>query len=103
MLGLSEIAPHVAPPPSSIRGRSIAAASAMVATCLFSVLAGLAAASRLHLAEQLQAGIPVSQDAAQASDWFVRTTALLGMGLGLITATLFLIWFHRAHRNLASF
>ena len=104
MLGLSTdpiAAP--APLPKPVRGRSLAAAALLLTHVPFSILAALSSGHRFHLAEQLSSGIDVPQEAAVFSDWALKVTATSGLLLFLPTATLFLLWFHRAHQNLSSF
>ena len=56
-----------------------------------------------RLLAQIQQGVQVSPATIEANDSREMMIALLELGVMTSTATLFMIWFFRAHRNLTSF
>jgi hypothetical protein len=56
-----------------------------------------------RLLAEIEQGVTVSQETAEANDSRQMVLALLELGVIVTTSTLFLIWFYRAYRNLPSF
>jgi hypothetical protein len=56
-----------------------------------------------RLLAQIEQGVTVTQEIAEANDSRQTVLALFELGVIVTTSTLFLIWFYRAHRNLPSF
>jgi len=59
--------------------------------------------SQLGLLEELDTGAYVSDLALEQNDSVVQLVALLTVGLFVLTAIAYMVWMHRAYKNLAAF
>ncbi len=76
-------------------------AMTLLALCLVADLAGAGAGLlEVRLLQQIQAGEAVDDATIEASDTQLMLVGFTQMGLFFTSGIVFLMWFHRSHRNL---
>jgi hypothetical protein len=85
------------------RRRALLAAGALDLQIVMCIALFFAYWQRLGFLDKINAGIPVVQADVAASDSLIRGLALFALVPGLAAGILFLMWVHRANRNLRAF
>jgi hypothetical protein len=93
----------VTPPPgvTSLRGRANAVVALLIANVVWSVVGIGAVLGELDILERARDGRFVSEAEALASDDRVRTVAVIGLVINVVTIVAWLVWQHRGQRNLS--
>ena len=91
------------PPPgvTSLRGRANAIVALLMANVAWSVVSIGTVLGELDILERARDGHFVSEAEALASDDRVRTVAMIGLAISVVTMVAWLVWQHRAQRNLS--
>ncbi len=92
-----------APAPRSLRGATVMLWLALGVEAFLAVLSIAAYALRLHVIRSFEIGAPLSTQAIQSSDAFVRAIALLSTPMLLAVLVILLVWVHEARKNLEAF
>lgn len=85
------------------RRRALLAASALDLQIVMFMALLVAYWQRLGILNKIRTGISVTQAEANASDSLIRGLSAASLLIGLVTGILFLVWLHRANRNLRAF
>jgi hypothetical protein len=104
---MSQLAISVEPAPREpvrpILARSLIAAAVLGLQTLTFLLLMLLHGRRIQLLGAFKAGLKVTQQDLATSDAALLFGSRLSLALLVASAVTFLLWFHRAHRNLRAF
>src|SRR5947207_2610325 len=89
--------------PRPILARSIVAAGVLLLQALAALLMMLLHSTRIHLLHSVEAHVVVQRSDLEASDAAITLGSRLTVLLLIASAVAFLMWFHRASRNLRAF
>ncbi len=95
--------PPLRTPFRPIRTRSLLAVVALSLHGFMSLLLILGYSLRIVLLHQVQSHVRVSRAALVGSDAFIVWGSRVKIGVLLLTAVAFLLWFYRAYQNLFAF
>jgi hypothetical protein len=92
----------VTPPPgvTSLRGRANAVVALLITNMACTLVTIWATLSQLRLLQRARNGLPLSIEEAAASDRLTHTVDLMWTAISLSCVVAWLVWQHRAQRNL---